>query len=153
TNAGGTTAFGAAVSTVTSATTQTYGDNVTVAAATTTFASTGNQNITFNGTLNGATNVNVNTGGVTTFSGDVGGLTPLASITTDSLGTTQINTPTVNVQGSVVTTFNDPVFVVTTTITSTGTGGLSFQNNVNSDNATPKDLTLTTINAAATISM
>jgi len=41
-------------------------------------------------TVNGAFGLNVNTSGTTTFSGDVGGTTPLASLTTNAGGTTSI---------------------------------------------------------------
>ena len=88
TDAGGTTVFGSTAGTVTTVNAQAYHDNVTVATAGTVFASTGNQAVTFHGTLSGTgTDVTVNTAGSTTF----GAAVSVASLTTDAAGTTAIN--------------------------------------------------------------
>ena len=95
TNLGGTTAINTTAVTTTGA--QTYNDAVTVG-ANTTLTSSGGSNIRFVNTLNGAFDVTVNTAGATIFSGAVGGNAPLASLTTNLGGTTQVN------GGSVITT-------------------------------------------------
>ncbi len=82
TDADGTTAFGAAVTTVTTVDAQIYNDPVTLATGTTTFAGSA---ITFNGTVTGATNdLIVNTTGTGAFNGNVS----TKSLTTDADGTT-----------------------------------------------------------------
>jgi fibronectin-binding autotransporter adhesin len=70
-----------------------------------TYTST-NGAVTFNGLLNGANNLVVTSGGVTTFAGAVGGSTPLSSLT--------VNASNVDINGGSVTTtgaqnYNEPV--------------------------------------------
>src|SRR5260221_588007 len=94
TNAGGTTAINGGVVTTTGA--QTYGDAVTLGAATT-ITGVGN---TFGSTVNGAFALTVNDSGTTTFGGVVGGTTALTSLTTDAAGTTAINAGAVTPTGA-----------------------------------------------------
>ena len=49
----------------------------------------------------------VNTAGITTFGGAVGGTTPLASVTTNAAGSTDINGGVINTTG--IQLFNDAV--------------------------------------------
>ena len=70
---------------------QTFNDDVTMFGnASLLLVSTDAEAIAFNGTLNGGRVLSVNTGGATTFAGEVGGSSPLASLTTDSVGTLAI---------------------------------------------------------------
>src|SRR5213075_3378047 len=85
TDAGGTTAINGGSVRTTAA--QTYGDAVTLGAATV-LTGVGN---TFASTVNGAQTLTVNDSGTTTFGGMVGGTTPLTSLTTNAGGTTAIN--------------------------------------------------------------
>src|SRR6185295_2771111 len=86
TNAGGTTSLGGNVSTTGA---QSYGDNVTLAADVVS-ASTGNQAISFSGTVNGAQALTVDTTGTTTFGSTVGNSAALTSLTTDAGGATSL---------------------------------------------------------------
>src|SRR5207253_8677061 len=81
TNAGGTTAINGGAVTTTAA--QTYGDNVTLGAATI-LTGVGNAS---NGTVNGAQALTVNDSGTTTFNFAVGNTTALTSLTTNVGGT------------------------------------------------------------------
>ncbi|MFM7137729.1 MAG: beta strand repeat-containing protein, partial [Planctomycetota bacterium] len=65
--------------------------------------------ITFSSTLDGGFNATVNTQGLTTFGGAVGGTTPLVSLTTDAGGTTAINGGSIKTSGSAGQVFNDAV--------------------------------------------
>ncbi|MBF0460767.1 MAG: filamentous hemagglutinin N-terminal domain-containing protein [Magnetococcales bacterium] len=142
TDAAGTTIFNAAgaMGTPTVKTTglQLYNDPVTLSAATV-LTSTGSGNITFGGTVNGASALEVDTAGSTQFNGLVGGTTPLASVMTDSAGTTTFNaagatgTPTVKTTG--VQTYDDPVTLLAATVlTSTGGGTITFGSTVDGAN-------------------
>ncbi|MBX9622867.1 MAG: autotransporter-associated beta strand repeat-containing protein, partial [Gemmataceae bacterium] len=116
TDAGGTTAVDGGL--VRTDGGQTYGDPVTVGAAAT-FASTGGGAVAFDATLDGGFAVAVNTGGVTTFGGAVGGATPLAALTTDAPGSTRVNGGRVRTAGG--QGFGDPVAVgANTTFESVG---------------------------------
>ncbi|WP_168171163.1 filamentous hemagglutinin N-terminal domain-containing protein, partial [Rhodanobacter sp. B04] len=84
---------------------QTYNNAVTLGADAT-LASTGNGAIDFVSTVNGAYNLAVNTGGLTTFGGAVGGTTALASLTTDAAGSTMLDG---NVSTTGAQTYNDAV--------------------------------------------
>ncbi len=86
--------------------------------ADTTLTSSGNNNITFNSTINGAHALAVNTTGVTTFSGIIGGSTPLSSLTTNAGGSTQIDA---NVSTTSTQSYGDAVSLGTD-ITLTGAG-------------------------------
>ncbi len=88
--------------------------------------------ITFNQTVDGAFALNTNTPGTTVFGGLVGGSTPLASVTTGAVtpGTTIFQSGGVTTAGS--QTYGDVVTLAadTTTLTSTGTGGINFAQTV-----------------------
>ena len=117
TDAAGSTALTANVTTTGA---QTYNNPVTIGAAGVTLATT-DAAVQFNGatTLNGALTVNSGSGaitfgstidggfaltanstGATMFSGVVGGTTPLASLTTNTGGTTAINTASITTSGN-----------------------------------------------------
>lgn len=117
TDAGGTTQVNGGG--VTTSTTQTYGDAVVVGADAT-FASAGGSDINFNGTLNGAFNVAVNTVGVTTFGAAVGGAEKLASLTTDAGGTTRVNGGSIETTGT--QTYKDAVTLAIDTLFSSTSG-------------------------------
>ncbi|HEX3881015.1 MAG TPA: filamentous hemagglutinin N-terminal domain-containing protein, partial [Stellaceae bacterium] len=79
-------------------------------------ADTGGGNIALNGAVDGI-RLTVNTLGTTTFGGAVGGTTPLASLTTDAGGATDLNGGTVHTTGA--QTYSDAVMLgATTTLTS-----------------------------------
>ncbi|MES1189995.1 MAG: YDG domain-containing protein [Steroidobacter sp.] len=91
---------------------QTYNDAVTVGATTT----LSGVDVHFVSTVNGANALTVNDSGTTTFSGIVGGSTPLSSLTTDAAGNTAINTTAVTTSGAQI--YNDAVTLgVDTTLT------------------------------------
>ena len=75
---------------------QSYDDAVTLGAATTL---TG-VNVQFAGTVNGAYALAVNDSGTTAFSGVVGGIAPLISITTDAPGSVDVNTTAITTSGA-----------------------------------------------------
>ena len=113
-------------SAITTTGTQTYNNAVTLGVDTT-LASTGN--ITFGSTLNGAHALTVDTSGTTTFSGAVGGTTALASLTTDAAGTTDIDTSAITTAGA--QTYNNAVTLgADTTLTSSGSGNITFGSTV-----------------------
>jgi hypothetical protein len=117
---GGTTSLTGAFTTTGA---QTFGDAVTLAGGTT-LTSSGNHDITFHSTVNGARTLAVNTTGTTTFGGSVGTTTALTSLTTDSGGTTALNGGAVTTSGN--QTYNDAVTMNQfTTVTSTG-GAITF---------------------------
>jgi len=108
---------------------QTYDGAVTLGAATT-LGSTGSGAITFGSTLNGGYTLAVNTAGATTFTGAVGGTAALTSLTTDAGGTVAINGGVVNTTGAQV--YNDVATLgAATTLTSTGSGAITFGNTLN----------------------
>ncbi|MES2673426.1 MAG: filamentous hemagglutinin N-terminal domain-containing protein, partial [Pseudomonadota bacterium] len=82
---------------------QTYNDAVTLGAITTL---TG-VNVHFVDTVNGAYALTVNDSGTTTFSGVIGGVTPLSSLTTNAAGTSTIGTTAITTSGA--QTYNDAV--------------------------------------------
>jgi hypothetical protein len=130
---------------------QTYTGAATLGAATTLTSTTAGE-IRFGSTVNGNFALAVNTTGDTRFQGIVGGLTPVASVTTDAggAGVTRIETTAMTAQGGTLT-FNDPVVLTTDTVLSdTGGTGIAFNSTVNSD-GTPRSLTVSTSNGAATI--
>ena len=94
---------------------QTYGDAVSLGAATTLTASA----LTFASTLNGAQALVANVSGATTFSGAVGGSTALASITTDGPGTVVFGGGSVATTGA--QTYGEAA-TLTANTTLTGTG-------------------------------
>ena len=118
---GSTTLSGGTVSTTGA---QTYGDPVTLG-ANATLTSTNSGNVSFAKSVDGAYGLTVNTGGDTTFIGNVGLTTPLASLTTDAAGTSQINCAAVVTTGN--QTFNDPASVNSDIkFTTTAGGSITF---------------------------
>jgi hypothetical protein len=108
---------------------QTYNGPVTLV-ANTVLTSTGGGNVTFASTVDGAFALTISTTGAKTLGGAVGGVTPLASLTTQN-----DITPTAINGGSVVTTgaqsYNRAVTLGSaTTLTSTGGGNISFDSDV-----------------------
>jgi len=72
----------------------------------------------------------VNTAGITTFGGAVGGVTALGSVTTDSPGSTAINAGTIRTNG--VQAYGDAVTLgAGTTLTSLNLGNVSFGSTIN----------------------
>ena len=132
---------------------------LTGSATVTNTASAGN--VTFASTIDGGFGLTVNDSGTTTFTGAVGATTPLASLTTDAPGTTQINGGSVKTSGN--QTYNDAVTLgTTTTLTATGgsinqgtTGTISGGSLITSS-ATGTNLgnanTISTFNATNTVS-
>jgi hypothetical protein len=117
---------------------QSYGDPVLLS-ANTTLTSTGAGNITFVSTVNGAFSLTVNTAGVTGFGGAVGGTAPLASLTTDAPGITDLN-------GGLVVTVGDQFYgdaVILTANTVINGHNITFASKLDSDAVTARDLTLT----------
>ena len=115
---------------------QNYGGNVTLGADTiftsSNVASTGN--ISFQAKLDGAFALTVNTGARTLFNGPVGSMAPLASLTTDKGGTTEIGGGAITATGT--QTYNDAVtFDGDATLTSTNQGDLLFVSTVTGGNA------------------
>jgi len=108
TDAAGTTAINGGL--VATAGLQAYNDDLTLGADAV-FASTGSGAITFAKTLNGGFAASVNTSGITTFAGAVGGTTALASLTTDmgAAGSTAIDGGSLKTTGA--QTFGDTVTV------------------------------------------
>lgn len=113
---GGTTSL---VGNITTTGAQTYSSAVIVAGPTVTLTSTGSGDISFASTID-ADIVNrgltVNTSGVTTFTGAIGGGVPLDSITTDAGGSVVIGS-TVHVDGNA--TFNDSAISLGGNVTAT----------------------------------
>jgi len=126
---------------------QTYNDPVRLNASSVTFDSTANGAISFNNTLNATASVTasaiVNTGGITTFAGIVGGNNAISKITTDNAGQTGESTV---IRASVNTTsdqtFNDAVSfnpgtgILIQQLAST-IGDISFQNTFGGSSAVP----------------
>jgi autotransporter-associated beta strand protein len=111
-----------------------------------TLASTASGNIGFASTVRSATTpvaLTVNTGGVTTFSGAVGGTVALASLTTNAPGSTTLNGGSVTTTGA--QTYGDNVNLgAATALTSTGSGNITFNGNVNGAFALTVDSAATT---------
>ncbi|UCF44415.1 MAG: filamentous hemagglutinin N-terminal domain-containing protein, partial [Planctomycetota bacterium] len=137
---------------------QTYGDPVKVGrpGGIITTRSTEGGNITFAQTVDNhhkaspPTGLNVETAGVTKFQGVVGGTEPLASLTTDAPGRTEISTGTINLNGSSAT-FGDPVLLMANlTINEAGTGNIEFASTVDSEEGSNHTLTVNS-GAGATI--
>src|SRR5208337_5024969 len=105
-------------------------NNLTLAGGPVTVTAPDNSNVTFTGTIDGAQNLTVNTTGVTTFGGAIGGVTPLAGLTTDAGGTTQINGGTVTTAGP--QTYNNAVILGAGPVTiSSGANPLTFNGPIN----------------------
>jgi len=129
------TVSGAATTVTTAAANQ----QVTVNSATTLNAdltvSSGSANIVLNGTIDGNNDLVLDSTGTTDINGVIGGNTPVASLTTNAGGTTEIGA-NISAQGS-SQTYNDPV-VLTSSVTLTDAGTISFEQTVDG----PHDLTL-----------
>ncbi|MBI1346897.1 hypothetical protein GC163_11480 [bacterium] len=121
---------------------QDYQGNVTLTADVV-LESTGDDQITLSGTVNGAFALNANTGGTTTFEEDVGGITALTSLMTDATGSTVIDTA--NVKANVID-FGDAV-TLDQSVTMTSTTSVTFQSTVEG-NAGTEDLT---VNSSGTV--
>ena len=107
---------------------QSYAAAVTLG-ANTTLTDTGAANIAFVSTVDGSYMLAVNTSGVTTFGGAVGGGTALTSVTTDAGGSTDINGRLVKTTAA--QTYNDAVLLTAdATATSTGGGNITFGSTV-----------------------
>jgi autotransporter-associated beta strand protein len=132
TNAGGSTALGGNVTTTGA---QTYNDAVLLGADIA-LSSSGAGSISFNSTVDGGHNLIVNTGGTTVFGGAVGGITALASLTTNAGGSTQLG-------GNVTTTgaqqYNDSVGLAAN-VTLTGSS-VTFGSTVDGSQALSVDAT------------
>ena len=118
---------------------QSYGDAVQITTADATLTSTGNAAITFSAPVDGPRGLTVNTGGVTTFANAVGGLTALASLTTDAPGNSAINGGSVQTTGTqtyhdAATLANNPTLTASTvsflgTVSGGSTSGLAIAGN------------------------
>jgi autotransporter-associated beta strand repeat len=92
------------------------------------FASTGNGNIGFDSTVNGAYALTVNTGGATSFGGAIGSTVMLTSLTTNAGGSTTLGS---NVTTSGAQTYNDVVTLGGDAIlASTGGGNIHLASTV-----------------------
>ena len=110
---------------------QTYHDAVTLG-ANATLSSSGNGAIDFASTIDGAHALAVNTSGLTTFGGAVGGTTQLTSLTTDASGSTQLDG---NVGTTGAQTYNDAVTLgADATLSSTG-GAIDFASTIDGAHA------------------
>ncbi len=101
--------------------------------------------------LSPSRNLTVNTTGLgtATFQGEVGGVTPLSSVTTNADGETRIGADITTGGGTM--TFHDPVVLTADMpLTDSGSTGISFNNTVDSD-GTPRDLTVVTTNVGSAI--
>ena len=129
TNAGGSTILQNGA-TITTNGAQNYGDAVTLAGDATVIG-TGNGNITFSDTVNGAHDLTVNTGGTTTFNGAIGNSAALASLSTNAGGTTVFNGGVVTTSGS--QTYADNVQLGADTVFTSEDGeAIAFAGTVNS---------------------
>ena len=125
--------------TVTTTTTQTYGDDVTLG-MNTTLTSTGAGalgDITFNGTVDGAVadmqSLTVETAGTTAFNGLVGVTAALSALTTDTPGFATFNTPAIIANAVDI---NDPL-TLAQNVTVTAMGSATFDNTVDGDGTNP----------------
>ena len=113
-------------SNVTTLGSQTYEGNVTLLNNLTLTGS----DIIFQNALNGSQDLVINKSGITQFNGLVGNINPLNSITTNALGTTQLNT---NVTTTGDQTYNDTL-TLQADITLTGSN-INFQNTIDGNQA------------------
>ncbi|KAA0139306.1 hypothetical protein FYZ48_11765 [Gimesia chilikensis] len=115
--------------TITTTGSQLYHDAVNFVTDTT-LISSGGGDIQFDGTIDGAIDLEIQTSGSTIFNGAIGSNTALNSLTTDAGGTTQINGGSINATGNLI--FNDDVELGENTIlTSTGSGVITFNQRLN----------------------
>ena len=129
---------------------QTYRDPVEIYDGVITTKSNNGGNITFAQTvdslytywLSGPVGLSVETAGVTRFQGEVGGNNPLASLTTDAPGRTEIGAVNIHLNGASAK-FNDPVLLMDNlTINEAGTGNIEFASTVDSEEGSNYNLTV-----------
>lgn len=119
----------AAINTAGITTTGAQSYNEITLGANTTLVSTASGNIDLAGAINGAFGLTVNTGGTTTLAGVIGGVTPIASLTTDAPGNTIVQTNAITTSGT--QTYSDPLTLqYAMTLRSSG-ANLIFNNTVN----------------------
>ena len=100
---------GGTIPTVLSGGAQTYAQAASLTQDTI-LTSSGSGTILFGSTVDGAFALTLNTGGTTQFNGAVGGTAPLASLTTDSAGTTQLGAGSaIGITTTGSQTYDDPV--------------------------------------------
>ena len=128
TNAGGTTRINGGGVSTTAVGGQVYNDAVQLGATTRLSASTGP--VTLASTVNGASRLIVNTSGVTTFQGVVGGTTPLLSLVTDAAGSTRLQGGSITTSGPGGQIFNDPVVLGATTKLAAAAGPVTLATTV-----------------------
>ncbi len=137
----------------TAATTITSTGALSLGGGTSTFTSTGNNNIGFNSTLNGATDLTVNTTGNTTFTGIVGGTTAVKSILTNAGGTTNLNA---NLTTTHAQTYHDAVVLTKATAlgmtSTTNNGAITFDTTVDLGAVNTTPLTVSSGSGAITFS-
>ncbi len=126
-NGGSVTAFGNS---------QTY-NNAVVLGADTVLTETGGGDVSFNGTVNGAHKLTVNTSGVTRFSGAVGDSSALSTLTTNSGGTTVLGAGTINTTGN--QTYGDQIVVVSDNKLKAKNGNITFDGGMVSNAQTDVD--------------
>jgi hypothetical protein len=120
---------------------QLYTINSTLGAASITLTSTGSGAIDFEGNLDGASAVTVNTSGTTTFGQSFGFSTPLTSLTTDAGGSTQFTFGGIyNTTGA--QTYNDTVTLGVNATFTTTNSGVTFASKVDNSTATARTLTV-----------
>lgn len=130
--------------------TQTFNDAVSVGADAV-FESTGGQDVAFNSTLDGGFKVEVKTAGATIFNDEVGGITPLVSLTTNAGGTTQVNGGLVKTTAE--QTYNDAVSVgAPATFESTGGGAVTFNVTLSGSTVAVNTAGATEFNGAVSVS-
>ncbi len=122
-------------------------DQVTLG-TTTVLTSTAGGDITFASLLDGGRDLAVNTSGITSFLGVVGGNNRLRSLTTDAPGTTRIN-------GGAVTTTGDQTYHDAVTLgadTTLSAANVTFEGTLNDDGAagTPSNLSIDTSSSGLT---
>ncbi len=122
----------------------TLGGNTTI--------TTGTGPIAFNGTINGAQSLTLNSTGTTTLAGAVGGSTPLSSLTTNAGGTTAVNGGSVTTTGNQV--YGDAVTLTQATTFTSPAGTVQFDNTVTNSAGGASitvDAPTITLNAATTV--
>lgn len=106
---------------------------------------TGAGNTTFASTLNGAQALAINSTGTTTFTGIVGGTTPISSIITDAGGSTAINGGAFTTSGAAGQVYNDAVTVnANTTFTANNSGAITFNSTLDSFSTTSRNVAFNT---------
>lgn len=95
--------------------------------------------ITFDGTVDGAFALTVNSSGLTTFNSAVGGITPLTTVTTNASGETRF--------GADITTttnqaYNDATTLTADVVMTSGSGSVFFGNRINALAAGAQSLTI-----------